>query len=356
VASEEEEGVTTEQKIERSVVRTIFNWLVVLAALAVIVSWFALKGWIRLEPGMSAVVLRLGEMHRTITEPGIHLVLPVPLEHATVVSVAEIRHLDFGVTPATDGHGDPAVTGGVAMQTADSNIVMLSYELQYRVDDAYAFLFGMAEPNTTLFDATQSAVREVVGRKTIDEVLSTDRSGVEREARTILQATLDSYFEDRGTGSAFEIRAIELQNVQPPQQVAQAFADVVSAQQDEVRAVSVARGDAREIEEGAAAKVREHEERSQAYKEAKVLEARGEATRFLALLEEYRRAPEVTRSRLYLETMESVLPGVEKMVVVPFLPMQAGRSRASAPPVRADSVQPNSPEAEASSEQAEEGR
>jgi membrane protease subunit HflK len=148
-------------------------------------------------------------------------------------------------------------------------------------------------------------------------VLSQDRSEIERDAETLLRGMLDGYFEDIDLVSAFNIDRVNLQKPQAPEEVREAFADVVSAGQDEKRAVSAATGDSREILERARAEAEEIRQAAEAYKQSKIIEARGESTRFEALLTEYRLAPEVTRRRLYLETMEEILPGIEKMVIEP---------------------------------------
>lgn len=344
MADDEGAGLTGNEKLERGVVRTAFNWLVILAALAVIAGWVANNGWVQIQPNEAAVVLRLGALNRIETDDGVQLLLPAPLEYAKVVDVRGTRHLSFGAEEGEDSGS------GVAMQTADRNIVMVSYELQYDVGDAYSFEFGLEHPLEVLEAATQSAVREVVGRRSIDEMLSTARTEIEQQARGILQTTIGSYFEsDR---SPFNIKSIELQSVQPPPEVAEAFNDVVAAQQNEVQSVSEAKGDAREIMESASAKAREYEEIARAYKDAKIIEAQGEASRFEALLVEYQAAPEVTRQRLYLETMEQVLPRVDKMIVepgtvnlLPFLGGQSGRAMAPAPaPVSAGQSSPSAQE------------
>ena len=328
---EEDEELGTDAKIRRQVGRTIANWLMVFASLAVLVGWGAM-GVYQLEPGEAAVILRVGAYDRTVSEPGLKWHWPPPLEYAATVNIAEIRRLEFGApTVEPDAEGSRAVPGQ-AIQTVDSNIVNLSFVLQYEVDDAFSFVYGMAQPRETLHDATQAAVREVIGHEDVDAVLSVGRAQIQTRAQEILQRTLAEYFGGADHESPFLIRQIKLQDVQPPDQVQGAFDDVVAAQQDEVRVVSIARGDAQEIRERANAEAIELRQAAMAYKEAKVLESRGESRRFESLLAEYRRAPDVTRRRLYLETMEDVLPGIEKVIVepdtvnmMPFLPLAQQR-------------------------------
>jgi membrane protease subunit HflK len=342
VAGDEENGpVATDDRIRRQVGRTIANWTAVLLSLGVIVGW-GVTGFYQLEPGEGAVVLRVGQYDHTEIQPGLRWHLPPPLESHEKVNVQEIRRERFGFGAVSEAvPGEATATFETAIQTADSNIVNLAYVVQYKVADAFPFLYGLADPIDTLRDAAQASVREVVGRKSIDEVLSTDRGEIQNEARSILQSTLDGYLDDTrfaGT-SAFAIRRVVLQVVQPPSQVQDAFDDVVASQQDADRAISVARGDAKEIRERAEAEAREKLEAAAGYKDAKILEARGEAGRFSALYDEYARAPAVTRRRLYLETMEQVMPTVEKMVIepntvnlMPFVPGQKPARSVAAPP------------------------
>jgi membrane protease subunit HflK len=343
VARGDDEEASTDERIRRQVGRTVANWLAVLLSLAVIGAW-AWTGIYQLEPGESAVILRLGRYDRTVDTPGLKWHLPPPLEYAETVNVAELRREKFGYGNVREAEPGPeTATFESAMQTADSNIVNLSYVVQYRIRNPFTFVYGMAYPAETLRDAAQAAVRQVVGQRTVEAVLSADRAGTQREARTVLQSTLDSYFEGEERGSPFEIQVVDLQVVQPPTPVQDAFRDVVAAQQDNARAVSESRGDAKEIRERAGAEAAEIRQQALAYKEARILEARGEARRFEALLAEYQRAPDVTRQRLYLETMESVLKDVEKVIVepstvslVPFLPLQQRAPAGLAPSAPAE--------------------
>jgi len=291
----------------------------------VLVGWVS-QGVYRLELGESAVILRLGRLDRIQSVEGLQFHWPPPLEYHEIVNTSGLRTESFGANPTLSTPGRPADAEDReiamqikrdAIQTADSNIVNVDYELQYEVDDAFAFAFGMADAASILHDATEAAVREVIGKRTIDAVLSQDRGEIERDASELLEELLGSYFEDVGLRPAFEIAAINLQKPQAPEPVREAFADVVSAGQDDKRALSEAEGDAREIIERAAAEAAEIREAAEAYRQARIIEARGESARFESLLVEYLGAPEVTRRRLYLETLEEILPGVEKLVVEP---------------------------------------
>ena len=314
-----------EARARRGLTRTILNGLVLLSSLAVLAGW-AYHGVYRLELGESAVILRLGRLDRIERVEGLRFHWPPPLEYHEIVNTSGLRTEAFGENPTLSTPGQPGdaedreIARQIkrnAIQTADSNIVNVDYELQYEVDDAFAFAFGMADSGSILHDATEAAVREVVGKRTIDQVLSQGRGEIEREAARLLEALLGSYFEEVGLQPAFEISAINLKKPQAPEPVREAFADVVSAGQDERRALSEAQGDAREIAERAGAEAAEIREAAEADRQTKIIEAQGQSARFESLLVEYRAAPEVTRRRLYLETMEEILPAVEKLVVEP---------------------------------------
>jgi len=371
LARRDDEEAAGEESIRRSVARTLANWITVLASLAVILGWGA-TGFYTLEPGESAVILLFGERNRTVVAEGLHWHFPAPIQTMEVVNVSEVRQEGFGLRPvapaspqpaqrpddATPAAGESTTTFENAMQTADNNIVNLGYVLKYEIDDAFAYLYGMADPEKTLFDATRAAVREVVGQLGVDDVLYTKRQEIEVRARDLLNERLAAYFGEVEAGSAFRVRSIELQVVQPPAQVQEAFDEIIAAGQDEERAISQARGDAKEVLEQATARAIELEQSSLAYKESKVLEARGRASRFDALLVEYRLAPEVTRRRLYLETMEEILPQVDKMViepgsatVVPFLPMGQMGQMGQGTPMVLPAPQPSAPAPEDAGEE-----
>jgi membrane protease subunit HflK len=313
------------ERARRGLTRTIANTLVLVLSVAVLAGW-AFQGFYRLEPGESAVILRLGAYERTRDIEGLGWHLPPPLESHETVNTRELRTESFGAQQKISTPGPPVdeeeseiaqqMTRD-AVQTGDGNIVNVSYELQYKVGDAYAYEFAMAEPAAILHDATAAAMRTVIGKKTIDAVLSQDRSEIETEAEALLTSLLDGYLREVGHANAFEVGRINLEKPQAPEAVREAFADVVSAGQDEKRSALEAQGDAQEILERARSEAAELRERAEAYRASKIIEAEGEARRFEALLAEYQRAPEVTRRRLYLETMEEILPGVEKVVVEP---------------------------------------
>jgi membrane protease subunit HflK len=321
--------LSTEERVRRGTARTLANALTVLVAVAVLAAW-AYTGFYQLEPGKNAVILRFGAVDRVETEPGLRWHLPPPLASHEIVAVDTLEREDFGV-------GEPGAAGEetsseeAAMQTKDNNVVHLGFVVQYRIGDPVDARFRVADRRRILRDAAQAAVREIVGRNSIDDVLSEGRGAVENETLEQLQALLDGY------QAGIEVTSVQLQEVQPPPPVRAAFDDVIAAAQDRDRQIQEARGYENEVLPRARAEAREMEAAAAGYREAKVSEARGEAARFTAIYEEYRRAPEVTRRRLYLEAMEEVLPKVEKVIIepgtatlLPYLPTLP-RSQAPAP-------------------------
>ncbi|MFP6655083.1 MAG: protease modulator HflK, partial [Myxococcota bacterium] len=241
------------------------NSFLVLSSLAILVAW-AWQGVYQLAPGESAVILRLGAYDRTQRLEGLGWHLPPPLESHVVVNTSELRTESFGARPTRSTAGEPVddeeqeiaerITRD-AIQTGDGNIVNVAYELQYKVADAFAYQFAMAEPKAVLHDATEAAMRAVIGRETIDSVLSQNRSEIEREARKLLESMLAAYLAAVDHEPAFQIGRVNLEKPQAPLAVREAFADVVSAGQDEKRSSLVAAGDAQEILEQARSEVAE---------------------------------------------------------------------------------------------------
>jgi membrane protease subunit HflK len=332
---------TAEAKARRGVRHTVVTILAWVVSLAILGVW-ASTGVYTLVPGQEAVILRLGKYARTIADPGPQIHLPPPIETHAIVNTSAIERQEFGVHADAADAQDAAKAAHLdsAMQTSDNNLVILGFVVQYRIQNAFDSLFKVSNAEAILRDAAQAAVREVVGRTTIDGVLSEQRGQVEAEAEETLQQLMDSY------QTGLLILAVQLQEVQPPQPVRAAFDDVIAASQDKSRTVNEAEGFANEVVPKARGEASELREQAAGYKAARIAAATGAASRFRALANEYRKAPEVTRTRLYLETMEEVLPPVDKYVVepgsagvVPYLPLGREKLR-SEPPRRAEPEKP----------------
>jgi membrane protease subunit HflK len=314
----DDEDPSVDARVNRSVRRVLKTILLVLVVLAAGAGWAytgfpaaEYLGFYQLKPGQAAIVLRLGAYERTEARQGLRWRLPSPLERHEIVNVSEIMRLEFGVRGGeAEAEADGRVKHEASMQTGDNNIVDLGFVLQYRVSDAFESRYGVAKIEATLRDAAQAAVREVVGTMTIDDVI-TDRGEVQIKSERLLQDIVDSY------AMGVEVMEIELQQAQPPAEVRAAFDDVVAADQNANLTINQAKAYENEVLPRARAEAIELTESAHAYRDSKIAESRGEAERFTALLAAYQAAPEVTRKRLYLETMETVLPNVEKVIVEP---------------------------------------
>ncbi len=326
----QKEKLSTDQKVKRSVARTLGTGLLVLILLGVfgVGVYF---GAYTLEPGQAAILLQFGKKKEVEAVDGLHFTLPPPFVLRRIVNVGELRNEDFGVVggsrraeveAAGDSESRTAAVNEATMQTSDNNIVHVSFAVQYRISDPYKALYRVADLQSVVRSAAAAAMRQVAGAMTVDAVLRERRAALTANAAKLLQETLDGY--DAG----IEIQAVELQDVQPPDEVRAAFDDVVAANQDANRAVNEAEGYRNEVLPRARAEATELTESALGYRDATIAEAAGEAGRFLALAEEYQKAPDVTRKRLYLETMEQVLPDVRKVIidsgdtpVLPYLPL-----------------------------------
>ena len=272
----------------------------------------------------TGVVLRFGEYSRTLT-PGFHLKLPQPFESVTKVEATRIR----------------SVTDKVAMLTRDENIITIDFTVQYQVDDSRKYLFSLNDPDGTIGAAAEAAVRSVIGSSDMDQILSAAGASLVSEAQTTLQKTLDGY------DSGLRVTEVSFQNVSPPNEVKDAFDDVNNAREDKQsiengalayasKVVPVARGDAARIAAEASG-----------YQAERIARAQGDVARFNLLLTQYKAAPEVTRKRLWLETMEQVMANNPKVIdgsdgrnIINLPPAQAAAAAPDAGTVTAGAVTP----------------
>ena len=325
-----DEGQTTDDRIRRGAGRLLARGAAGLFGVVGLVG-YAYLGFYELKPGEAAVILELGRYEQTVETPGLHWHWPPPFASDDIVDVSRVRRAEFGFP----SDGAPSATQRLegTVQTRDNNIVELHFVVQYRVKNAFFDRYRIADPTQTLRDAAQAAIREVIGRTSIDAVLTEQRGIVQSETREQLQGLLDAY------QSGLRIDSVELKEVEPPAAVRSAFDDVISAAQDRTRKINEAEGYANEVLPQGRAVAAERKASASAYAETTVAEAEGQAGRFRALAAEYRRAPEVTSRRLYLETVEAVFARAEKVIIEPgaaqLLPLlQLGRagSPAAGPP------------------------
>ncbi|SDI68661.1 protease FtsH subunit HflK [Ferrimonas sediminum] len=264
---------------------------IVLGVLALAaITWF-LSGIYKIEEAERGVVLRFGEFYE-LREPGLHWKATF-VDQVYPVNINNIREL-----PASG-----------MMLTMDENVVAVEMKVQYRVVDPRAYLFNVTNPDESLNEAMDSALRYVIGHTIMDDILTTGREQVRQDTREELEGIIEPY------GLGIQVMDVNLLPARPPEEVKDAFDDAISAQEDEERFVREAEAYAREIEPRARGQVQRMEQEANAYRDRVTLEAEGEVARFVQLLPQYQAAPDVTRDRLYLETMEKVYGSTSKVMV-----------------------------------------
>ncbi|MCH5278047.1 MAG: FtsH protease activity modulator HflK [Desulfovibrionaceae bacterium] len=309
-----------------------FKWVF----LAVVVVW-VLTGIYIVQPDEQGVVLRFGRYVRTVGA-GPHYHLPYPVEQVYRPKVSQVRQAEVGYRSQS--------TGGVfqqgrvqpvdeesAMLTGDENIINVQFNIQYHIkpDGAVDYLFNVTQPDAVVKKAAEAAMREVIGKTTLDAALTGGRVKIQDDVTRLLQNILDRY------QVGVQVVAVQMQDVQPPRDVSDAFKDVASAREDKQRLTNQAEAYRRDILPKAQGQAAEIVNQAEAYRQTRVRAAEGEAQRFLAVLEEYSKAQDVTRKRLLYETLEEIMsrPGMEKLVlpagvgdhVLPLLPLDPGRGQ-----------------------------
>jgi membrane protease subunit HflK len=277
----------------------------VLLILGVLLFLWAIAGFYIVDPAEQGVVTRFGKYHRT-SDPGPHW-MPYFIDDVEKVNVQLVRTAEIGFR--TTGRSQGSVGTESLMLTQDENIVDVKFAAQYRVKDARNYLFNVRDPDLTLRQATESAVREIVGKSTLDFVITEGRSAVAATAKDLTQEILDRY------GTGLVVTSLNMQDAQPPAQVQEAFYDAVKAREDEVRARNEAEAYANDILPKSRGDADALREQSEGYKQRVIALAEGETTRFNKILAEYNKAPEVTRERLYLEAKEQVLGSTSKVLM-----------------------------------------
>ena len=270
-----------------------------------------LTGIYIVAPDESGVVLRFGKMI-LITGPGPHYHLPYPVETVYKPKVTKVRRTEIGFR--TISAGPPAryqrVPAESLMLTGDENIVDVQFIVQYQVKNAAEFLFNVYDVERVVRNASEASMRQVVGKNKIDEALTEGKFKLQQDTKDLLQDVLNKY------QAGITIVAVQLQDVHPPQEVIQAFKDVASAKEDKIKYINDSQGYANDILPKAKGRAAEVVNEAEAYQQSKINYAQGDANRFLQTLKEYQSAKEVTRDRMYLETMEKVV-GESKKIIVP---------------------------------------
>jgi len=315
-----------------------------LIALIILIVWL-LSGIYIVDAAERGVVTRFGQYQAT-TMPGPHWHFPYPISRVEKVDVAQIRSVEIGYRSAT-GRQESNVLSESLMLTNDENIVDLKIAGQYRVNDAAQYLFNVRSADVILRQMMESSVREVVGQSTMDFVLTEGRSEVATQTEQKLQEMLDLH------ETGLIVTSISMQDVQPPEQVQESFADVVKAREDEVRVRNEAEAYSNDIIPRARGQAFRLIQEAEGYKNQIVAKANGDASRFLQVMEEYNKAPRITQERLYLDAMEAVYSKSQKVMVdidsggnnVLYLPLDRMRNSggSSMNPVRIDADSLNYP-------------
>jgi membrane protease subunit HflK len=299
-----------------------------LIVLGVLVLW-GVSGFFRVEPDELGVVLRFGKEVREV-QPGLNYHLPYPIEKVLTPKALRVNKIDIGMRIVDDLRRGGTTTRDIPeeslMLTGDENIVDVDFSVLWKVKPTGVgeFLFNIQNPEGTVKAVAESAMREVIGRSEIQPILTGARQTIETAVQDLMQRTLDHY------GAGVILQQVQLQKVDPPAQVIDAFRDVQAARADLERAVNEAQTYANRVVPEARGRVAQITQAAEAYKQQTVAEATGQTARFLKIYEQYKKAPDVTRERMYLETMERVLGGTDKIIldsgnggssVVPYLPL-----------------------------------
>ncbi|MCR5874859.1 FtsH protease activity modulator HflK [Phenylobacterium sp. J426] len=266
------------------------------------VGLWALSGIYVVESNEEAVVTTFGAYSRN-EGPGLRYHLPAPIERVQKVPVTSLQRLAIG------GASPGALPEESLMVTGDENIIDLQFSVTWRISDADQFVFTIRDPEESVKAVAESAMREVVGRTPLLDIISKRRGQVELETAELMQRTLDAW------GTGVRINEVQISAANAPQQVQAAFRDVISAQQDQESAVNEANGYRNRVVNEAQGDAARIIQSAEAYREQAVREATGDASRFNAVLNEYRRAPGATRDRIYIETMQRVLQRSNKVIV-----------------------------------------
>lgn len=301
------------------------------AILIGVLALWGFTGFYTIEEGYLGVITQFGKY--TETQPsGLHWRIPFPVEAVTKVDVQRQRILEVGYRSGGNQQTLGTVPREALMLTEDENIVDIRLAVQYQVKDAENFLFNVDDPAMTLKQVTESAIRAVIGRSKMDYALKEGRGDIVAQVSSNIQMVMDVY------ESGVSIASVNLQDAQPPEEVQAAFEDAIKAREDKQRYINEAEAYSNDVipkARGGAARLLQEAE---GYKQRVIARAQGETNRFLKLLAEYKKAPEVTRERLYLDAMESVLANTDTVMIdvkgsnnLLYLPLDKISNRASAP-------------------------
>ena len=322
-------STTFRSRLRNSRISKLPGWKLVVPIIVIL--WIA-SGFYIVEPDEVGVVTQFGKFSR-VTTAGPNYHIPFPVESAQTPKVTQIRRVEFGFRSSGLARNLDFQQGvsrelkdESLMLTGDENIVSVQFIVQYLIKDAKDYLFNVNDPEQTLAHAGEAAMREIIGNGRIDDALTTGKQEIQAQTKDLMQEILNAY------KTGLSVVAVQMQNVHPPDEVVDAFKDVASAREDKSRFINEAEAYQRDILPKARGQAAHITNEALAYKEAKVRKSEGDAARFLSVLTEYNKAKDITRKRLYLETMETILsnPEIEKVIIsddalrqsVPYLPLE----------------------------------
>jgi membrane protease subunit HflK len=328
-----------------------------LVGLAVLL-WLA-SGFYRVNPSEVGVELAFGKYRPPLTQPGLHWNWPAPIGEVVTPDVNVRNRVEIGFRSNLGNNGDVDVSEESLMLTGDENIVDIQAVVLWRIDDVEKYLFDIRDPigdiddtdrvtkDLTVKNAVEAAIREIIGQSTFEYAITDGRSQIEEKAEALAQHILDSY------NSGIHIDQLSMQKADAPQEVVDAFRDVQKAKADKVSLVNEAQAYFNQVTQDAEGQATQTVRQSEAYKQKKVADAQGDVQRFLSIYDQYKLAPDVTERRLYLETMERIMAGMNKVLVagdgkggaIPYLPLDQllknqTKSGAAATPTPSAAPQP----------------
>ena len=283
-----------------------FNFKLTPVIIGIFVLWLA-SGIYIVGPDEVGVVRTFGAFSR-VTQSGLNWKFPAPIETVKTPKVTEVKRIEIGFRTLRNGQYR-TVEKESLMLTGDENIVDAEMIVQYKIKEPVDYLFKIVAPELTVREAAEASLRTVVGRNKIDETLTTGKFTIQEETKIQLQSILDNY------QSGIHVVAVQLQDVSPPKEVIGAFKDVASAKEDKNRMINQAEGYRNDVIPKARGEGEAMIRDAEGFKESRIKRAEGDAAKFSTILKEYRKAKSITEKRLYLETMEKVLPDIEKIIV-----------------------------------------
>tara|TARA_Y100001935_G_scaffold249089_1_gene247162 strand:- start:437 stop:1411 length:975 start_codon:yes stop_codon:yes gene_type:complete len=283
-----------------------FNFKLTPVIIGIFVLWL-MSGIYIVGPDEVGVVRTFGAFSR-VTQSGLNWKFPAPIESVKTPKVTEVKRIEIGFRTLRNGQYR-SVEKESLMLTGDENIVDAEMIVQYKIKEPVDYLFKIVAPELTVREAAEASLRTVVGRNKIDETLTTGKFTIQEETKIQLQSILDNY------QSGIHVVAVQLQDVSPPKEVIGAFKDVASAKEDKNRMINQAEGYRNDVIPKARGEGEAMIRDAEGFKESRIKRAEGDAAKFSTILKEYRKAKSITEKRLYLETVEKVLPDIEKIIV-----------------------------------------